>query len=216
MLNRDTGTSFWAKYRDATPAKIGSCASPTRNGAHVRPAGRPASVAQLQPFWRRRIAVIRSPRPASASLTRWRIASRPEGSLSLPPVGSAHQTTPAGNRQRDRDDFRRQPALDPLRGRDVFRLMMDLAMPSDPFARRDGAARSDRCLMPGRRPGPAPSPRRIPVGPTHVDANANAPARIGPGRQPADRPPAAGHEAPHGRPETTLSLNMSPGRRGGL
>src|SRR5262249_41646450 len=28
--------------------------------------------------------------------------------------------------------------------------------------------------------------------------------------------PAAGHEAPHSRPETTLSLNMSPGRRGGF
>src|SRR5262249_36786824 len=35
----------------------------------------------------------------------------------------------------DREQIRRDPDLDPLRGRDDFRLlMMDLAMPADPFA----------------------------------------------------------------------------------
>jgi hypothetical protein len=34
--------------------------------------------------------------------------------------------------------FRAESALDPLRGRDDFQLlMMDLAMPADPFARGD-------------------------------------------------------------------------------
>ena len=36
---------------------------------------------------------------------------------------------------RSPDAFRTEDALDPLRGRDDFRLlMMDLAMPADPFA----------------------------------------------------------------------------------
>jgi hypothetical protein len=36
---------------------------------------------------------------------------------------------------RNADDFRTEDALDPLRGRDDFRLlMMDLAMPAEPFA----------------------------------------------------------------------------------
>jgi eukaryotic-like serine/threonine-protein kinase len=37
---------------------------------------------------------------------------------------------------RDPADYRREPALDPLRGRDDFQLLMlDLAFPSEPFAR---------------------------------------------------------------------------------
>ena len=37
--------------------------------------------------------------------------------------------------QRSLGAFRTEDALDPLRGRDDFRLlMMDLAMPADPFA----------------------------------------------------------------------------------
>lgn len=36
---------------------------------------------------------------------------------------------------RDSAEFRREPALDPLRGRDDFRLlMMDVDFPTDPFA----------------------------------------------------------------------------------
>ena len=36
---------------------------------------------------------------------------------------------------RESDEYGREPALDPLRGRDDFRLlMMDLAFPADPFA----------------------------------------------------------------------------------
>ena len=36
---------------------------------------------------------------------------------------------------RDAAEFRREPALDPLRGRDDFRLiMMDVAFPEQPFA----------------------------------------------------------------------------------
>ena len=39
---------------------------------------------------------------------------------------------------RSRHAYRTENALDPLRGRDDFRLlMMDLSMPADPFARRD-------------------------------------------------------------------------------
>ena len=39
---------------------------------------------------------------------------------------------------RSLDAFRTEDALDPLRGRDDFQLlMMDLAMPADPFARSD-------------------------------------------------------------------------------
>jgi hypothetical protein len=37
---------------------------------------------------------------------------------------------------RNPDAYRTEDALDPLRGRDDFRmLMMDLAMPAEPFAR---------------------------------------------------------------------------------
>jgi hypothetical protein len=39
---------------------------------------------------------------------------------------------------RSRDAFRTEAALGPLRSRDDFQLlMMDLAMPADPFARAD-------------------------------------------------------------------------------
>ena len=39
---------------------------------------------------------------------------------------------------RNRDTYRTETALDALRDRDDFRLMMmDLAMPDEPFARRD-------------------------------------------------------------------------------
>jgi hypothetical protein len=51
-------------------------------------------------------------------------------------MGSLHKAVAMG--YRSPDSYRTEDALDPLRDRDDFRaLMIDLAVPAEPFARRD-------------------------------------------------------------------------------
>ena len=65
---------------------------------------------------------------AGAGVSAEEVASEADAAMSLlrRAVGQGH---------RGAQDFRTQDALDPLRGREDFRLlMMDLAMPAEPFA----------------------------------------------------------------------------------